>query len=267
MKLVELSALSPGVHVWLEQHTGVKHSREVVPVVVKKLRNDSIWLQSDSPGTYVRYTYTVDYNVPGCWRCWDEKPTTAAMDDMPWLTKEELLVGPEGKTCGTCYRRQRKARGCYTCRACRSPRKDEEFESNVPACRFYLDQREVWKKQAEERKRQENYKKKMQERAAVSPPVHAEWVCWPDLLSDSVSPPMPRCPICGTDLWEPRETCEFCGVRIIHDDRLKSYFKPQKVLSMNCPHCKGQGTFKFVRSILNNHLHGRCEASGLSLME
>ena len=267
MKLVELSALSPGVHVWLEQHTGVKHSREVVPVIVKKLRNDSIWLQSDYPGTYVGNTYTVDYNVPGCWRCWDEEPTTAIMDATPWLTNEELLVGPEGKTCGTCYRRKWKARGCYNCCACGSPRKIEEFTADAPACRFYYDQKEEWKRQAEDRKRQEDYKKRMQKRAVMSPPVLAEWMRWSDPMSDYVSPPMPRCPICETDLWELRETCEFCGVRIINDVRLKSFFKTPKILSMDCPHCKGKGSFKYTRSILNNHLHGRCDACGMSMME
>ena len=267
MKLVELSALLPGVQVWLEHFTGIKRIREVDPVLVKKLRNDSIWLQSDSPDAYVGNTYTVDYNVPGCWRCWDEEPTTAAMDAMPWLTKDELLVGPEGKTCGVCYRRQWKARGCYTCHAHGSPRNNEEFGANAPACRFFYDQKEEWKRRDADRKRRENHRKNMRERAAMSPPVLAEWVRWPDPLSDYVSPPMPRCPICQTDLWEPRETCEFCGARIIHDVRLKSYFKPPKILTIDCPHCKGKGTFKYARSILNNHLHGRCEACGMSMME
>ena len=267
MKVVDIYALTPGVRVWLEHFTGASHSRVVEPVVVRKPLKDSIWLHGDLPDSCIGHTDIVDYNVPGRWRCWDEEPTVEALDSVPWLTKEELLVGSEGKTCGTCYRRQWKARGCYTCCACGSPRKNEEFSADAPACRFYYDQKDEWRRRAEDRKRQEDRKKRMQETAAMSPPVLAEWVRWPDPMSDYVSPPMPRCPICKTDLWEPRETCEYCGVRIINDVRLKSYFKPPKILSMDCPHCKGKDTFKYVRSIINNHLHGKCDACGMVMMQ
>lgn len=266
LRVLKQAELSPGTEVWLENHRGLSTHANISHARIDEITDERVYLVCDGK-RYRTVEETMDYNVQDHWRCWSEKPDSETAGIAPWATAEELSVGPEGKSCGSCFRRHWISRGCYKCRAYYSPKRDANFTKAEPACRFYLSEAEEHKKAREGRKRIAARRARIMEEAAASPPLPPYWKSYPDPFSSYVSPPIPHCPICEDMMAGPDSICPECGAKIIVDAKLKNFFKPAEIQRKDCFHCGGKGTFEYTRSVFNNHMHGFCTAWGAVVME